>query len=81
LVYPYKNLLIPIEIKAGKSGTLRSLHQYMDRCEHNIAVRFYAEKITIDTLKTTKGKVYKLLNLPYFLGAWLDNYLDWFLKN
>jgi hypothetical protein len=50
----------------------------MDRCNHHFAVRFYGGKISIDTLKTTKGKEYKLLNLPYFLGAWLDNYLEWF---
>ncbi|MCP9767321.1 DUF4143 domain-containing protein [Lacihabitans sp. LS3-19] len=79
IVYPYKNLLIPIEIKSGASGTLRSLHEFMDRCTHNFAIRFFGGKISIDTLKTNKGKEYKLLNLPYFLGAHLDKYLDWFI--
>jgi predicted AAA+ superfamily ATPase len=78
IVYPFQNMLIPIEVKSGATGTLRSLHEYMDRCNHHFAVRFYGGKISIDTLKTTKGKEYKLLNLPYFLGAWLDNYLEWF---
>jgi uncharacterized protein len=80
LVFPYKNLLIPIEIKSGATGKLRSLHEFMDRCDHTFAVRFYAGKITVDSLKTRKGKEYQLLNLPYFLAAWLENYLDWFLK-
>jgi uncharacterized protein len=79
LVYPYKNKLIPIEIKSGKTGKLRSLHEFMERCEHGYAVRFYAGKISVDTLKTTKGKEYKLLNLPYFLATSLDVYLDWFM--
>lgn len=80
IVYPYQNMLIPIEIKSGASGTLRSLHEYMDRCSHHFAVRFYGGKISIDSLKTNKNKEYKLLNLPYFLGAWLDNYLEWFIS-
>lgn len=80
LVFPYKNLLIPIEVKSGATGKLRSLHEFMDRCDHTFAVRFYAGKISIDTLKTRKGKDYQLLNLPYFLAYWLENYLDWFLK-
>jgi predicted AAA+ superfamily ATPase len=79
IAYPFKNYLIPIEIKSGASGTLRSLHEFMDRCNHPFAVRFYGGKISIDTLKTNKGKEYKLLNLPYFLAAWLDNYLEWFI--
>lgn len=79
IVYPYQNMLIPIEIKSGASGTLRSLHEYMDRCTHNFALRFYGGKISVETLKTNKGKEYKLLNLPYFLAARLDNYLEWFI--
>jgi hypothetical protein len=27
-----------------------------------------------------KGKPYKLLNLPYFIGARMDKYIEWFLK-
>ncbi len=80
IVHPFQNMLIPIEIKAGANGTLRSLHEFIDRCDHHFAVRFYGGKISIDTLKTNKSKEYKLLNLPYFLGAWLDNYLDWLIS-
>lgn len=80
LVYPYKNFLIPIEIKSGATGTLRSLHEYIDRCDHHYAVRLYGGKINIDTLFSKKGKEYKLLNLPYFLAAWIDKYLDWFIN-
>jgi hypothetical protein len=77
VVYPYRNLLIPIEIKSGASGSLRSLHEFMDRCPHDVAVRFYAGKISIDQLHTRLGKPYRLLNLPYFTAAWLEQYLDW----
>lgn len=80
LVYQYRNSLIPIEIKSGASGALRSLHEFMDRCPHDVAVRFYAGIISIDHLQTGKGKPYRLLNLPYFLAAWLEDYLKWFVE-
>ncbi len=79
-VFPYKGLLIPLEVKAGATGRLRSLHQYIDRCPHNYAVRFYSGKVQIDKLKTIAGKSFYLLNLPYFLAGKLNAYLDWFFK-
>ncbi len=81
IIYPFRNMLIPIEVKSGSSGTLRSLHEFMDRCPHHFAVRIYGGKLGVDELKTTKGKNYKLLNLPYFLSAWIKIYLDWFCKS
>ena len=78
IVYPFKNMLIPIEVKSGASGTLRSLHEFMDRCPHSYAVRIYGGKLSIDELNTSKGKKYQLLNLPYFLSAWIPEYLEWF---
>lgn len=81
IVYAFKNMLIPVEVKSGASGTLRSLHEYMDRCPHHYAVRVYSGKLRIDELKTSKGKIYRLLNLPYFLSAWIPEYLEWFSKS
>lgn len=78
ILYPFQNMLIPIEVKSGARGTLRSLHEFMDRCPHHFAVRVYGGKLSVDELKTTKGKNYKLLNLPYFLSAWIKEYLHWF---
>ncbi len=80
IVFPYKNLLIPIEIKSGATGRLRSLHQFIDRCPHQYAVRFYSEKVKIDKLKTLQGKSFYLLNLPYFLVSKLNEYIEWFMK-
>ncbi len=78
IIYPYKNMLIPIEVKSGSSGRLRSLHEFIDKCPHKFAVRIYGGKLSIDELSTSKGKKYKLLNLPYFLSCWIKEYLDWF---
>ncbi len=80
IVYQYRQYLVPIEIKSGATGRLRSLHEYMDRCDHDYAVRLYAGELKIDKLKSRQGKVYHLLNLPYFLGFKLDDYLEWFIN-
>lgn len=32
--------LCPIEIKSGKTGSLKSLHQFLERVDHPYAVRF-----------------------------------------
>jgi predicted AAA+ superfamily ATPase len=78
IVYPFRNMLIPIEVKSGASGKLRSLHEFMDRCPHEYAVRMHGGKLGIDTLTTSRGKKYRLLNMPYFLAAWIREYLGWF---
>ncbi|MEA3450812.1 MAG: DUF4143 domain-containing protein [Bacteroidota bacterium] len=74
-VYPFEDMLIPIEVKTGKSGRLRSLHLFLDNCPHNFAVRIYSEKYEIQKTKTIEGKQFYLLNLPFFLISKLDNYL------
>ena len=78
LVYPFRNLLIPIEIKSGKTGTLRSLHEFINRSEHTMAVRFYAGHFNIEHTTTPQGKAYSLMNLPYYLGTQLPQYLEYF---
>ncbi|MCF8244349.1 MAG: AAA family ATPase [Saprospiraceae bacterium] len=78
LAYPHRSLLIPVEVKAGKDGKLRSLHQYMDRCDHPFAVRFHANYFVVEKVATPAGKDFYLMNLPYYLATRLDAYLDWF---
>lgn len=80
LVVSYKSLVIPIEIKSGKEGKLRSLHQFMDQCPHTFAIRIYGGELNIVQTKTPKGKVFELLNLPYFLGTKIMEYIEWFVE-
>jgi len=67
IVIPYKSDLLPIEVKSGAKGRLRSLNEYMDRCHHNIGIRALANTYSEEEGKTTKGKTYQLLNVPYYL--------------
>lgn len=77
LVYPYRGLVIPIEIKSGKVGKLRSLHQFVERSPHPYAIRMYAGLFSIENHKTPAGKPFVLINLPYYLTSQLDSYLDY----
>jgi len=66
-VLPWQGKLIPIEVKAGSIGKLKSLHQYMDRAPHNIAVRVYQGEYLVQQAKTIAGKEFTLLNLPFYM--------------
>lgn len=79
-VIPYDKYLIPVEVKAGKSGTLKSLHQFIDRTNHDFAVRLYAGKIALERSKTVNGKEFRLLNLPYYLTSIIDKYIEYYFR-
>jgi uncharacterized protein len=75
LVYQYGSIAIPIEIKAGPQGRLRSLHQFVERSPHPYAVRFLRNTFSIEQHTTPGGKAYYLMNLPYFLMGRIEEYV------
>jgi uncharacterized protein len=79
-LYTWEGKLIPVEVKSGSDGTLRSLHIFMDMAPNSLAVRFYAGALHISTLQTAMGKNFYLLNLPYCLASQIEAYLPWFQK-
>jgi len=72
--------VIPIEIKSGKIGKLKSLHQFIQATPHHYAVRMYAGEFSIEKHETNEGKEYHLMNLPYYLGTKLHDYLEYFVS-
>ena len=76
-LHPYRDRLIPVEVKSGKSGALRSLHQFMERVDHDLAVRLWDGPIHLHPAKTVAGRRFRLLNLPFFLVHQLDAYVAW----
>jgi predicted AAA+ superfamily ATPase len=66
---------IPIEVKSGKTGKLKSLHQYIDLSGIKLAIRLYAGKFQIDTLKTPNQSPFTLINIPYYLAGNLEQYI------
>ena len=81
LVYMYKDLIIPIEIKSGKTGILKSLQLFVDKCPHPYAIRIYAGQFKIEKQKTPSGKPYLLMNMPYYLGTKIPEYISYFIEN
>jgi uncharacterized protein len=77
-VIQYEGKLIPIEVKSGATGTLKSLHLFMDQATHPFAVRIYAGKLSVSQVTTQAGTVFHLLNLPYYLSSKVNDYLEWF---
>ncbi|MCD4721969.1 MAG: DUF4143 domain-containing protein, partial [Desulfobacula sp.] len=77
----FKNLIIPIEVKTGATGRLRSLYQFIDRTSHDYAVRIYSGKLEVNLIKTLNGKNFILLNLPFYLAGCIIEYLDWLMSN
>lgn len=66
-IIQHENMVVPIEIKAGKSGHLKSLHLFMDMASHNIAVKVSSAPFSIENVHTPDGKYFKLLHVPFYL--------------
>ncbi|MEX0964392.1 MAG: ATP-binding protein [Pseudohongiellaceae bacterium] len=68
---PIDRQIIPVEIKAGATGALRSLHQFCQEKQGSYALRFNAEPPSVlksATATTAAGKVtYNLLSLPLYM--------------
>ncbi len=81
------NLVVPIEVKAGKSGTLKSLHQFAARKQSPLCVRFDLNPPEIRSLthsvRINGGSVpvsFTLLSLPLYLAEALPGVLEAFRK-
>jgi hypothetical protein len=74
-ILPWKTGLVPVEVKSGKTGTLRSLHSFIDSSGCALAVRLYAGVPLWQSARTPSGTPYRLLNLPYFLASRIQDYL------
>ena len=82
IIIQYKDKIIPIEIKSGKEGKLKSLHQFIEQADHPYAIRMYAGEFKVEKHKTSiNKKPYLLMNLPYYLGTKLPEYIAYFVNN
>ncbi len=71
--------IVPVEIKAGASGSMKSLHQFMGEKDVPLAVRFDAAlpsvsavRATIKVGKQSKAVEYPLYSLPLYLVERLE---------
>lgn len=64
--------IVPVDVKAGTTGSLRSLHQFLAEKRSGLAIRFNADVPSLlnDCRELTDGSVidYRLLSLPLYLA-------------
>ena len=79
-VIQHQNKVVPLEVKAGSTGSLKSLHLFMNLKKLSIAVRINADipSITSVTVKNHEGKIipYTLLSIPYYCLSELHRFLN-----
>jgi predicted AAA+ superfamily ATPase len=63
--------IIPVEVKAGKSGSLKSLHYFLSEKHRDFALRFNADTPSIVAATTSisgmQPQPFRLLSLPFYL--------------
>ena len=74
-VIQFNGKLVPVEVKSGSTGRLRSLMQFLDMSETDVAIRRYSGPFSKDSITTMKGKTALLLNVPYYHAAKIEEYL------
>ncbi len=79
-VIEYQGLIIPVEVKKGEPGRLRSLHRFVETSPHPFAIRLYAGPLIVKEVQTVARKTYYLMSLPYFLGGKIREHLEGFIK-
>ena len=79
-VLQFNGLLLPVEVKSGKTGRLRSLMEYVDAAPHNYAIRVYGGELSFEKAETLNGKAFILLNLPFYLVGRIGHYAEILLK-
>lgn len=61
------NKLVPIEVKSGKTGTLKSLHNFIEQSANVFAVRIYSGALRIESATTPGAKKFTLFSVPFYL--------------
>ena len=63
--------IIPVEVKAGKTGTLKSLHLFVNKKSRDFALRFNAAPPSLTEVQTSVAGAertrFRLLSLPFYL--------------
>ena len=79
-ILQHENQVIPVEVKAGSTGSLKSLHQFMKEKKKKIAIRInsnYPQKGSVN-IKNSFGPAieYTLLSLPFYLIGQLHRLIN-----
>lgn len=79
-VIQHRTTVIPLEVKSGKTGSLRSLHQFMKKRKGALATRICSGrplKTHVSVADAEGGKIeYELRSVPFYLMSELYRLLD-----
>jgi uncharacterized protein len=83
-LFAHNGKIVPIEVKAGAGGTLKSLHYFLHEKNLNLGVKFSSlqPNISHETVKLTSGGQcnYTLLSLPLYMVEELPRILNEYTK-
>lgn len=68
--------IIPVEVKSGHNAHLKSIHQFMNDTNHDIAIRIWSGTHSVDQVKTLNGREFRLINLPFYMISALPHILN-----
>ena len=69
-----------VEVKSGAQGTLRSLHQFVERSDSKIGIRLLANRFSLEKIKTPAGIPYLLMNMHYYASTKINLYAELLLS-
>lgn len=75
-VLPIQGNLVPVEVKSGASGRMRSLHAFINAAPHATAVRLYGGAYGMEKSKTIDGKSFSLINVPWYHASRVERYVE-----
>jgi hypothetical protein len=75
----WKSRIIPIEVKSGKTGHLKSMRLFMNQSRTPAALRFHAGNLHIQDIERSDGSTYKLISLPFYLVHRFKEVLEQFI--
>ncbi len=79
-IIQHENQVIPLEVKAGSTGTLKSLQQFMIEKKKAVAVRINSDFPSLCTVNTKDHAgtnfEYKLLSIPFYLIGQLHRLIN-----
>lgn len=79
-IIQHNNKIIPVEVKAGSSGGLKSLHLFMGMKQYDMALRINSDLPSVTNVKVKyhKDKLvkYKLISIPFYLIGQISRLLS-----
>ncbi len=79
-VIQHGSRVVPVEVKSGKAGSMKSLHHFMAEKGHDLAVRCDINPPSVEDInvKTTVGTPasYRLLSIPVYLIERISDFID-----